>query len=172
LAHWGLIPPWQKEEDMSTKWINARIETVDSKPLFKQAFAHHRCLIVANGFYEWTKTKIKQPYYFHFADKTSFGFAGLLSYGKSKEGKKIASCSILTTEANDIVKPVHHRMPLILKSDYYNEWLASNLTHKEIWMKEAAQSNESLKSYAVSTYVNSPVHQSKKCIESLSINND
>ncbi len=119
-AHWGFIPSWLKEEEISSKWINARIETVDIKPLFTESFKHKRCLIVADGFYEWSKAKIKQPYYFHLKNESPFGFAGIWTQWKNEKGKVIESCSILTTESNEVVKPVHSRMPIILTPHYFD----------------------------------------------------
>lgn len=168
LAHWGLVPPWLKEEDIGSKWINARIETADIKPLFRESFKHKRCLIVANGFYEWTKTKVKQPYYFHLKKNEPFGFAGIWTQWKNKKGKIIESCAILTTEANAIIKSVHPRMPIILTSRYFDAWLSSAETKKEKWANlKNKELMTQLAGYPVSTYVNNPSHQSEKCISPL-----
>lgn len=172
LAHWGFVPPWLKEEEIGSKWINARIETIDIRPLFKNSFKHKRCLIVADGFFEWTQTKAKQPYFFHLKKNEPFGFAGIWTQWKNEKGKIIESCAILTTAANSVIKPVHPRMPIILTSHYFDSWLSSAEINKE---KFTNLMNKELTTlligYPVSTYVNNPSHQSKKCISHLATEN-
>ncbi len=168
-AHWGIIPYWMKEEDIKSQWINARLGTVDEKLLFKESFKQRRCLILADGFYEWapttTKTKIKQPYYFHLPHREPFAFGSIWSQWKSKEGKIMDSCAILTMPANDKVKSIHNRMPLILKPEYYEEWLLPKPTPRKGWEREERNLNKLLQHYPVSTYVNNPVNEFEKCIE-------
>lgn len=126
LFKWGLIPKWAKDDSIGNKLINARAETLREKPSFRDAFRSRRCIIPASGFYEWQKTSkgAKQPYYFYLKEKEIFGFAGLWEEWLNKEtGELTESCTIITTEANDILKPVHDRMPVILKTKDYEEWL-------------------------------------------------
>lgn len=125
LCHWGLIPPWAKDSKTAARLINARAETVDEKPTFRRAFKSRRCLIPANGFYEWRREgKRKQPYYIQLKGGGLFAFAGLWESWQDKEsGKVIPSCTILTTEANALVKPLHDRMPVIMPPEDYGEWL-------------------------------------------------
>jgi putative SOS response-associated peptidase YedK len=123
---WGLVPNWAKDESIGNRMINARAETITEKPSFREAFKSRRCIIPASGFYEWQKkgTGAKQPFYFYLKDKDVFGFAGLWeSWIDKTTGEELETCTIITTEANDVLKPVHDRMPVILKSESYDEWL-------------------------------------------------
>ncbi len=120
---WGLIPFWAKDEKIGYKLINVRAETIDEK--FKYAFQKRRCLILANGFYEWNK-KDKQPFYFFLKERELFTFAGIWEMWKSPEGNIIKTCSIITTEPNNIVKPIHSRMPVILSGSNEKKWLEAN----------------------------------------------
>jgi len=123
---WGLIPSWAKDDSIGSNLINARAETLSEKPSFKKAFESRRCIIPASGFYEWQKkaSGAKQPFYFYLNDKDVFGFAGLWEEWTDKAtGELIETCTIITTEANEVLKPVHHRMPVILKAENYDAWL-------------------------------------------------
>lgn len=164
---WGLVPSWQKEEEISTKWINARSESIDEKPLFKKIFQHKRCLIIADGFYEWQSIKqAKHPYYIYKKDHQPFAFAGLWEHWESKKGKSIDSCIILTTEANPEVKLIHHRMPVILQKTQFPIWLNQEKTNTEM-LKSLLRPYlpTDLTSHEVNTYVNSPRNENKNCIE-------
>ncbi len=119
---WGLIPHWSKDDSYASKLINARAETLAEKPSFRDAFKHHRCIIPASGFYEWDKKSsgAKQPFYFYLNDKEVFGFAGLWEEWLDKEsGELVETCTIITTEANEVLELVHDRMPVILKPENY-----------------------------------------------------
>jgi putative SOS response-associated peptidase YedK len=123
---WGLIPSWAKEESIGSKLINARAETLTEKPSFKNAFRSRRCIIPASGFYEWAKkgASAKQPYYFYLKEKDVFGFAGLWEEWTDRlTGEIVESCTIITTAANEVLEPVHDRMPVILKPESYDLWL-------------------------------------------------
>ncbi|MDA3812792.1 MAG: SOS response-associated peptidase, partial [Candidatus Cloacimonetes bacterium] len=129
---WGLIPFWAKDERIGYKLINSRCETIAEKPSFKFAFQKRRCLIPANGFYEWRKSD-KQPIYIHLKDRELFSFAGIWEIWKSPAGKQIFSCSIITTSSNEKLKNIHHRMPVILQKENEETWLTednSNLLQK------------------------------------------
>jgi putative SOS response-associated peptidase YedK len=125
-ARWGLMPSWAKDLSMSAKMINARSETVDEKPAFRAAFKRRRCLIPASGFYEWQTRDDgkKYPMYIHPSDAEMFGFAGLWEVWHSPEGDELRTCTILTTAANDFMKTIHERMPVILPREQYADWLA------------------------------------------------
>jgi len=117
---WGLIPFWSKD---AKGYINARVETIEQKTTFKESFQKRRCLIFADGFYEWERMgKISQPYYFHMKDEAPFAFAGIWDRWQH-DGRSITSCSIITTTANELLATIHNRMPAILGSESYNLWL-------------------------------------------------
>ncbi len=121
---WGLVPAWAKESDIGSRLINARSETVTEKPSCRDAFKRRRCLIPSSGFYEWARTEgRKQPYYFRMKSDAPFFFAGLWERWEGAGGKALETCTILTTQANDLLAPVHDRMPVILNPDAYELWL-------------------------------------------------
>lgn len=126
---WGLIPAWSKDASFAAKTINARAESIDEKPTFRDAFKKRSCIIPANGFYEWQKTASgKQPYYFYMKDREPFGFAGLWeSWTDKSTGEAIETATIITTEANEILGKVHHRMPVIVAPEDYALWLEPRL---------------------------------------------
>ena len=165
--HWGLVPFWAKDIKKSAKPINARVETASEKPSFKAAFKYRRCLILADGFYEWEKTGTgKQPWFLTLPEKTPFAFAGLWDAWTGEDGSVFHSCAILTTAASRSIRDIHHRMPIILDPVAYTEWLnpdnqdASRL--KDL-LKE--QTVKIFTSYPVSSHVNSPRNNDPKCIE-------
>lgn len=167
--YWGLIPSWAKDTSMATRMINARAETVTEKPAFRTAFKRRRCLIVADGFYEWQRlgTK-KQPYYFRLNDQHPFGFAGLWEYWHSPEGDEIESCTILTTAANAVVQPVHDRMPVILNTQDYDRWLDPSVQSTEQLVSLLRPYPESeMSAYPVSAKVNSARYDGPDCIAPL-----
>lgn len=131
LFRWGLIPSWAKDEKIGYRTFNARGETVHEKPSFRTAFKRRRCLIVADGFYEWQRlgdatkssSKSKQPFYIRRTDQRPFAFAGLWECWTPSDGSEVESCTIVTTEANELLAPIHDRMPVILSPDEYDLWL-------------------------------------------------
>jgi putative SOS response-associated peptidase YedK len=124
LMRWGLVPYWTKDPKVGYKLINARAETIAEKPAFREPLQSRRCLIPADGFYEWTKEgKAKSPYCFTLTDDSVFAFAGIWDHWKSPEGKELRTCSIVTTTANALVSGIHDRMPVILKPENYDLWL-------------------------------------------------
>ena len=163
---WGLIPSWAKDSRMGAKLINARAETLAEKPSFRSAFKRRRCLVLADGFYEWQHLATKkQPYYFHLQDKQPFAFAGLWERWQSPDNEKIISCTIITTDANELLQPIHNRMPVILRQKDYEKWLDPQLQETEL-LQELLHPYpaEKMSAYAVSTKVNSPKHTSPECI--------
>lgn len=161
---WGLVPFWMKELPKTTGLINARAETVVTKPSFRAAFKHRRCLIPTDGFYEWKKVdNHKQPYYIQKTDKDLFTFGGIWEHWE-KDGNTIESCSIITTEANQQMQEIHDRMPLIIAPADYNTWLDANTNASELL---TSYPTADLNIYRVSTYVNNPANNSIKCIESV-----
>ena len=128
LARWGLIPFWAKDPNIGFKTINARSETAPSKPAFREAFRTRRCLVPADGFYEWQRSgKAKQPFHFGMGDDSLFAFAGLWDRWKDPTGQVVESCSILTTTPNALLADVHNRMPAILSPENYDLWLDPGL---------------------------------------------
>ena len=171
--HWKLVPFWAKDTSIGSRMINARVETVASKPAFRAAIKQRRCLIPANGFYEWKgKTGNKQPFYFSVSSMEPLAFAGLWEIWEDKntaaEESPYKSCTIITTEASDSVKDIHNRMPLILKPEAYDEWL--NLETKDPGKIEKILKDgcvKELKRYPVSKLVNLVGNNSKECMEPL-----
>jgi len=126
---WGLIPFWAKDPSIGLKLINARAETVAQKPSFKNAFQKRRCLIPADGFYEWKKEGNKKiPYCFGLKGDSPFGFAGLYETWIAADKKKVDTCTIITTQANELVQPIHDRMPVIVSKDQQGIWLDGAIT--------------------------------------------
>jgi putative SOS response-associated peptidase YedK len=167
--YWGLIPSWSKDPSIGARMINARAETVTEKPSFRTAFKRRRCLILADGFYEWQKTgSKKQPYYFQLKDHRPFGFAGLWEHWQSPEGDPIESCTIITTAANETMRPIHDRMPVILQPQDYDVWLDPTLQATEQLLPLLRPySDAEMQDYPVSTKVNSPQNDSPDCIQPL-----
>lgn len=156
---WGLIPFWAKYPIIGSKLINARSETVSEKPAFKYAFQKRRCLILADGFYEWKRGvepgRRSQPYYFHLEGNKPFAFAGLWETWRSSESSEVSSCTIITCPANDLVKPVHDRMPVMLSGDSMWAWLSGDqpaALHSLLRPYPADQ----MAAYPVSSLVNRP----------------
>jgi putative SOS response-associated peptidase YedK len=128
LLRWGLVPSWAKSPDTGLKMINARLETVAERPAFRRAFERYRCLIVADGFYEWRPTPgaPKQPFHITRGDGELFSFAGLWSIWHGEDGRKLRTCTIVTTAANAAIAPLHDRMPVILARADEPAWLDSS----------------------------------------------
>jgi len=163
---WGLIPFWAKDPAIGNRLINARAETVAEKPSFRNAFAKRRCLIVADGFYEWRPAgKRKVPVYIGFKSKKPFGFAGLYESWKDPGGKEIRTCTIITTEANDLVRPIHDRMPVILPEAVEDRWLdpgEGSLDRLQALL--VPYPAEEMDAYDVTVIVNSAAHDAPDCI--------
>ncbi|MCB0168708.1 MAG: SOS response-associated peptidase, partial [Anaerolineae bacterium] len=125
---WGLIPSWAKDPKIGNRMINARSETLAEKPSFRTAYRRRRCLVLADGFYEWRRNpdKSKTPMYIQLEEQAPFAFAGLWEVWHSPQDDTILSCTILTTEPNDLMTTIHNRMPVILPRDAYAQWLDPN----------------------------------------------
>ncbi len=155
---WGLVPSWAKDPKIGNRMINARAETAPEKPSFRSAFKRRRCLIPADGYYEWAKTgKSKTPMYLRHTGRALFAFAGLWESWKQPDGEWLQSCAILTTEANETVAPIHHRMTVIIEPEDYALWLAPRPLTMDEWMPiKRGPRPEQLRYHAVSTQVNTP----------------
>jgi len=155
-CHWGLVPHWAK--DTKIQPINARAESVTSKPFFRDSFRKRRCLIPANGFYEWRgREGRKHPYYFRLRDEELFAFAGLWDHWDSPD-ESFDSCTIITTGANEIMKPIHSRMPVILDPNDYDAWLEEG--PEELLQPYAGN----MVCYPVSSEVNNPKNDNEELI--------
>ncbi|MEW6494911.1 MAG: SOS response-associated peptidase [Cyanobacteriota bacterium] len=171
MLHWGLIPSWAKDPKIGSKLINARAETVAEKPAFRSAFRQRRCLVVADGFYEWQQQenkKQKQPYYFRLKEESPFAFAGLWERWEDTNGEEIESCTFLTTEANELMGPIHNRMPVILDPKDYELWLDPEVKKPELLQPLLRPyPPEEMTAYPVSKLVNKPTNDSADCINSI-----
>ena len=169
LLHWGLIPVWADDPSIGSRMINARAETVGMKPAFRSAFRHRRCLIVADGFYEWQKLQRgKQPFYIRMENGGPFALAGLWECWEGADGTAIDSCTILTTEPNEVLRPLHNRMPVILYPQDYGRWLDAEIREADsLKPLLCPYSGEEITVYPVSTRVNDPANDSPACIEPL-----
>ena len=166
VLRWGLIPPWADDPQIGSRMINARSETAPEKPSFRRAFRERRCLIPADGFYEWQRTNgAKQPFYIHMEDGRPFAFAGLWeSWGRGGEGE-IRTCTILTTGANAVVGEIHERMPVIVAPDAYDVWLDPASERDELTGLLAPYPEDEMEAYPVSRFVNSPSNNDPRCVE-------
>ena len=172
LFKWGLVPSWAKDVSMGARLINARAETVAEKPSFREAYKRRRCLIPADGFYEWQRTGgKKQPYFFRMRDERPFGFAGLWERWEGEGGEVLDSCTIMTTEANEVLRPVHDRMPVILHPEDYELWLEAGERERSA-LKELLRPYpaEEMAGYPVSTLVNSPGNRGAELISEAPLN--
>jgi putative SOS response-associated peptidase YedK len=170
LVVWGLVPSWAKDPSMGARMINARAETVEEKPAFRAAFRRRRCLVPADGFYEWRKQgKAKQPYYITLQNGRPFAFAGLWEIWMAPDGSRLDSCTILTTVANELMQPIHDRMPVIVAPEDYTLWLGqgSDATAETLPLLRDLlhpYPAEQMAAMPVSKYVNSPQNEGVECI--------
>lgn len=155
---WGLIPMWAKDPAIGNRLINARAETLAEKPSFRGSYRHKRCLILADGFYEWKAApgrKAKTPYYIHMHDRKPFAMAGLWDHWESPDGSSLNTCAIITTSPNDLMQTIHDRMPVILRPRDYAKWLDSApQTPENLAPLLKPFAAEEMSAYQVSTLVN------------------
>jgi putative SOS response-associated peptidase YedK len=169
LHRWGLIPPWAKDSSIGNRMINARAETVATKPAFRRAFKERRCLLLADGLYEWQRQeRRKQPFYIRLRDGRPFALAGLWEHWEGSEGMAIQSCTILTTTSNEVVGRVHDRMPVILSPTDYDRWLDPSIQEPAVLQTLLRPyPADEMTAYPVSTLVNSPANDNPGCTEPL-----
>ena len=169
LMRWGLIPSWAKDSSVTASMINARSETASTKPAFRDALKSRRCLIPADGFYEWMRTgKAKQPYCFEVGEGELFALAGIWDRWKEPSGNWVKTCSILTTTPNAVTSAIHDRMPVILDPDSYDLWLDPG-------MRDVAAASDLLKPYdarlmrcfPIGTRINHVVNDDEECSRSV-----
>jgi putative SOS response-associated peptidase YedK len=165
---WGLIPSWAKDPTIGSRLINARGETLAEKPAFRNAYKHKRCLIPADGFYEWRSqagAKLKVPYYIQLKSRRPFAFAGLWDEWRSGDGSIVQTCAVITTSPNELMATIHNRMPVILQANDFAEWLdqaprpPDTLNHLIRPLPA-----EIMQAFPVSTIVNSPSNDTPECI--------
>ena len=166
---WGLVPAWAKDPAVGNRMINARAETAADKPAFRTALRRRRCLVAADGFYEWqTLGNRRQPMFIHLRDDRPLAFAGLWESWEGAGHSALESFTILTTAANDLVRPIHDRMPVIVAPEDYARWLDPAVqTPEPILPLLRPYSSELLEAYAVGTRVNSPARDDEGCLERL-----
>jgi putative SOS response-associated peptidase YedK len=166
---WGLVPHWSQEENSGGKPINLRIETAAQKPGFRKILERKRCLVPADGFYEWkTAGTKKQPVRFVMKDRSLFGMAALYDSWVMEDGSKLHSCAILTTEPNTIVAEVHSRMPVILRQEDESKWLDRGVTNAELLLSLCRPYNpEEMTSYEVDPRVGNVRNDDPECLEPL-----
>ncbi len=165
-CRWGFIPSWARDDSMGHKMINARAETVADKPGFRSAFKKNRCLVVADGFYEWRKEgKIKMPFYIRLKSGRPFGFAGLYSVWHSPEGKDVCTSTIITTDPNELIASIHNRMPVIVPKEERETWLDPAIDDKDKLLRLLGPYDPTqMEAYDVSPKVNSPAYNSPENI--------
>jgi putative SOS response-associated peptidase YedK len=164
-TRWGLIPSWAKDPKIGARMINARAETVAEKPSFRSAVRSRRCLIPADGFYEWRKVPGgKQPYLIRFADASPFAFAGLWERWPGGDGGPVESCSIITTTPNRLVAEIHDRMPVIVPNQRHVDWLQPELPPQLLGELLVPHTSQGMEAIPVSKHVNSPANDDPMCI--------
>jgi putative SOS response-associated peptidase YedK len=162
---WGLVPSWAKDVSIGNRMINARSDTVDKKPSYRAAFMRRRCVIPASGFYEW-HTETREPYYF--SPKEGFlSLAGLWEHWQSPDGSELHTCTIITTDANALVQPIHERMPVILKGDALNLWLDNTQDVTLLKPLLTAYDETKLNAWPISKRVNSPANDSPELMKAV-----
>jgi putative SOS response-associated peptidase YedK len=167
LLKWGLIPSWSKDPAIGNRMINARAESLADKPSFKQPLRRKRCLIIADGFFEWKKEgKQKIPMYIFLKNQKPFAFAGLWDTWTSPDGNKISTCIVITTEPNELLKKIHNRMPVILTKKHFDLWLDRNVQDEQMVLPLLQPyAEKDMDMYEVSRAVNSPKNNSPELLK-------
>ena len=163
MLRWGLVPFWAKDPAIGNRMINARAETVAEKPSYRAAFKHRRCVVLADGFYEWRRDgDVKTPYFISLKSGDPFALAGLWEHWTDKaSGETLQTTTFITTAANDFMQPLHHRMPVILQTDTANEWLSGSMDY----LQEAAKKTPELRAWPVNRRVNNARNQGEDLID-------
>ena len=166
MARWGLVPYWADDVKIGNRLINGRAETIERTPAFREAYQRRRCLVPADGFFEWRKEgKTRQPLLIRRKDQAPFAFAGLWERWRQPDGQILRSCSIVTCPANELVAPVHDRMPVILDLGDFERWLDPEATDGRTLLQPCPA--EWLEAYEVSPRINSPANDDPECIAPL-----
>ncbi|MCE5268026.1 MAG: SOS response-associated peptidase [Planctomycetaceae bacterium] len=164
---WGLVPSWAKDPQVGSRLINARAETAASKPAFRAAMRRRRCLMLADGFYEWRREgQAKQPYFIRLRDDRPFAFAALWEAWEGPDHSLLETCALLTTEANELLRPIHDRMPAILPPESYRPWLNHALDDpRPLVSLLAPYPSSEMDAYPVARTVNDPANESPRCVD-------
>jgi putative SOS response-associated peptidase YedK len=164
---WGLVPSWAKDPSIGARLFNARSETAAVKPSFRSAFRHRRCLIAADGFYEWTpRNRGHQPFHFSSSEDRLLAFAGLYESWRGEGGEVVDSCTVLTTESNADVSDIHNRMPVLLDAAQHELWLEPERGREDLERLLVPAPTGRLKKRAVGRRVNDARHDDPSCLES------
>ena len=163
MLRWGLVPSWAKDPSIGNRMINARAETVAEKPSFRAAYRRRRCIVLADGFYEWRRAgDVKTPYFISLASGSPFGLAGLWENWHDRESdESVQTTTLITTAANDFMRPLHHRMPMILETDAANDWLGGD----NVMLETATEKSPPLRAWPVDRRVNNARNQGEELIE-------
>lgn len=165
LFRWGLVPSWAKDPKIGNRLINARAETIGEKPSFRHAFRKNRCLVLADGFFEWDKKgEVKTPYYIYLKGHKPFAFAGLCEYWKDGAGQELETFAIVTTSANKLIGQIHDRMPVILKEDSEKEWLDPEADVEKLKKILMPFPEREMEDYPISALVNNPRNNSPQIL--------
>ena len=167
MPRWGLVPHWAKDPARAARMINARAESLAEKPSFRDAYRRRRCLVAADGFYEWRKAPDggKQPYHIRLTDGAPFAIAGLWESWSAPGAETLETCALITTEANRAVEPIHHRMPVILPPGAYQCWLDPRSSPDALGELLRPYADDDLTAHAVGLRVNSARHDDAACLE-------
>ena len=171
LLQWGLVPSWTKDLRIGNKNFNSRAETINEKPSFRTAFRRQRCLVPANGFYEWKAGTTKQAYRFHLKYEELFAMAGIWDIWQGPDGSWLHSFSIITTEANTLMKPIHHRMPVILPKEVETRWIYTT-DYKQLIEFLKPYPSEEMSCYTVSGRVNSVMNDDENLIKPVEVSGE
>lgn len=163
MLRWGLVPFWAKDPSIGNRMINARAETIAEKPSYRAAFRHRRCFVLADGFYEWHRQNdTKTPYYISLASQEPFALAGLWeSWTDKQSGESLQTTTLITTEANEFMRPLHHRMPVVMQAATAGEWLAGS----EELLQQAADRTPAMQAWPVNRKVNNARNEGEELID-------
>ncbi|OGS42892.1 MAG: hypothetical protein A3K76_01050 [Euryarchaeota archaeon RBG_13_57_23] len=166
MMNWGLVPFWAKDPKIGNRLINARAESVSTKPAFRGALKKRRCIVPTTGFYEWRREdKVKTPFYVHMKDNSFFGLAGMYDKWRRPDGSTLQTFTIITTTPNSVLEKIHNRMPVILKPEQEEDWLSNaELSAKALEGFFKPYPSRSMTAYEVSRTVNSPANDSPELI--------
>ncbi len=164
-CRWGLVPFWAKDPAIGNRMINARAETVGEKPAYRQAFSRRRCIVLADGFYEWRKDAgAKTPYFICRADRQVFGMAGIWDEWRHGDGEALRSCAIITAPANDFMQKLHHRMPVLIDPAGADDWLSPERETADLQQALLQPQTTRLDAWAVARTVNNPINNTPELI--------